>query len=516
QIVQAVEMIGIAIDGLDSELSLVPGSMPTLFDGRATGWIEGDPPLRDIGVLQLSMVDVQQGDGLILETPPTPGELHGRIVFLDGGDNKLFARHVASRYAHLRSSPAEPLSVDAMIVTHGDADHFDGLNDLRRSEGLTRCRRRKRVFVHPRRIFHNGLVKTPARRDGRTVPEHERFGRSVVGPDGRTFAVELFEDPRHAEPENTGRNFGFWNQSLDHWQSRGPIELRRVDAGMDPDQLFDFLAADGVSLELLGPVVEQVHDPVLGQEVPALPFLFEPPETALIHLERGANRRDKLSASHTINGHSLTFRLRFGDVRFLFTGDLNQEAMAGMLARVGEEALEAEILKAPHHGSADFDLRTLEKVRPVVALVSSGDESGFKEHIHPRATLMSALGRAMHGETGVILCTELAAFFAIKQYCHSRRDLADYFEARRDRTFTGDELYKMFRGASPCPGDDMPRYFYGFERSNFGIVHIRTDGRRVLVFTHSGKKGLNEAYRFEVSLDSGQREITFADDVVTR
>ncbi len=35
-------------------------------------------------------------------------------------------------------------------------------------------------------------------------------------------------------------------------------------------------------------------------------------------------------------------------------------------------------------------------------------------------------------------------------------------------------------------------------RTNFGIIHIRTDGERMLVFTHSGKAGMNEAYRLNV------------------
>lgn len=39
---------------------------------------------------------------------------------------------------------------------------------------------------------------------------------------------------------------------------------------------------------------------------------------------------------------------------------------------------------------------------------------------------------------------------------------------------------------------------------------------RVLAFTHSGKAGYNEAYRFTVTLDEGERKVTFADDVVTR
>jgi hypothetical protein len=45
-------------------------------------------------------------------------------------------------------------------------------------------------------------------------------------------------------------------------------------------------------------------------------------------------------------------------------------------------------------------------------MISSGDESVRKEYIHPRATLMAALGRASRQTPAIIFCTELAAFFA--------------------------------------------------------------------------------------------------------
>ena len=52
--------------------------------------------------------------------------------------------------------------------------------------------------------------------------------------------------------------------------------------------------------------------------------------------------------------------------------------------------------------------------------------------------------------------------------------------------------------------------FFAFERTNFGIAHVRTDGERVLAFTHSGKKGMNEAYRFSVSATG---DVEFAAEV---
>ena len=115
------------------------------------GFINSKTKLRDTPILKLSMIDVQQGDGLILETPT------GKVIFIDGVDNQLFARHAAARFGG--TSAASPLIVDAIVVTHGDADHFDGLNELAASE--TNAVAAKRIFVAPKRYYHNGMVKRP-------------------------------------------------------------------------------------------------------------------------------------------------------------------------------------------------------------------------------------------------------------------------------------------------------------------------------------------------------------------
>jgi glyoxylase-like metal-dependent hydrolase (beta-lactamase superfamily II) len=112
------------------------------------GSVAGRLPTQDKRPLQFMMIDVQQGDGLMFLTPA------GRKVFIDGGDNELFARFAAARFRG--SSAEQPLEVDAMVVTHGDADHFGGLSEIRDSE--THRTLRKRLYIHPRRVFHNGLV----------------------------------------------------------------------------------------------------------------------------------------------------------------------------------------------------------------------------------------------------------------------------------------------------------------------------------------------------------------------
>ena len=49
-------------------------------------------PKADDRVLRVNFVDVQQGDGAVIETPG------GKVILIDGGDNQLFARYLAGRF----------------------------------------------------------------------------------------------------------------------------------------------------------------------------------------------------------------------------------------------------------------------------------------------------------------------------------------------------------------------------------------------------------------------------------
>jgi len=414
--------------------------------GRGEGTVRGNLPTRAEGVLQFAMVDVQQGDGMVLQTPK------GKVMFIDGGDNQLFARYAAARF---RGSSAEnPFQVAAILVTHGDADHFAGLSEIFDCE--THEDLRKRLFLHPLKVFHNGIVKGPS-----ALPVEEIFGRTAELDGGEKALVDLVEDLRDVPNERLNVPFQKWQRCLKHWAERGDIEMRRLSFGMeDAAEVFQFLTDEGIAVDVYGPITEKIE--VDGEEVDGLPLLHEPSRT--VTMPDDEDRPRAFSASHTINGHSVVLRIGLGNVRFLLGADLNQEAMETLRNRVPSSGLEAEILKVPHHGSADFDEMALRAIAPVVSLISSGDESSRKEFIHPRANLMGAVGKASRGDASLVFCTELAAFFAL-------------------------------RGKSK---DAEGRDYFGFERKSFGIIHVRTDGERVLVFTHSGQDDLKEAYRFQV------------------
>jgi beta-lactamase superfamily II metal-dependent hydrolase len=112
-------------------------------------------------VLKVNFVDVQQGDGSVIESPA------GKVILVDGGDNQLFARYLAGRFRG--TTAANPQPVECILVTHGDADHFLGLPEILESE--TNPEPRKRLFIQPKRVYHNGIVKGPTTRGGKKVAD---------------------------------------------------------------------------------------------------------------------------------------------------------------------------------------------------------------------------------------------------------------------------------------------------------------------------------------------------------
>jgi hypothetical protein len=116
----------------------------------------------------------------------------------------------------------------------------------------------------------------------------------------------------------------------------------------------------------------------------------------------------------------------------------------------------------------DFSGAFVQAVSPVVSVVSSGDESARKEYIHPRATLMGALGKWSRVPEPLVFVTKLVAFFNVEGW--SRQD---------------DEQKATKRGT-----------FFGFSRRVYGIVKTRTDGKRLFIYTNSGNVKMKEAYAY--------------------
>jgi beta-lactamase superfamily II metal-dependent hydrolase len=403
-------------------------------------YIAPDTKFRDTSVLKVRFVDVGQGDATIVETPT------GRMVLIDGGEERHLRNYVSSSWSHVLRT--RPLRIAAVVVTHGDADHFAGLPNL---VGLQRPGGDPAIVVE--RIFHNGIVKASGS-DPRTI-----FGTTTTA-NGTTYITQLENDLLTVPVARLNTPFRAWQTAIGALKQRfNALRIRRL-AYNDPSA-FRFLESEGMKMEVLGPITENIGG------TPALPLLRTP----------GSN---SVSASHTINGHSVVLRLTFGNVRFLFGADLNAESQLRLLERLRKDgrSVASEILKVPHHGSADQAPKMLEAVRAVVSVVSSGDENAAKEYIHPRASLVGALGRYSRPtvETPLIYVTEMVAFF---------------------KRLGAVSVSRYLPNGTVSPTRTHVQNAY--EKTVFGIVHVRTDGERVLVATHSGREDRKETYAFRVS-----------------
>lgn len=87
------------------------------------------------------------------------------------------------------------------------------------------------------------------------------------------------------------------------------------------------------------------------------------------------------------NNNSVVAKLSYGEIDFLFTGDMESQTEQKILSR----HLEAEILKAGHHGSkTSSSISFLDEVQPEVVIISAGKNNSYG---HPHQELLDRLNR---------------------------------------------------------------------------------------------------------------------------
>jgi competence protein ComEC len=75
----------------------------------------------------------------------------------------------------------------------------------------------------------------------------------------------------------------------------------------------------------------------------------------------------------------------------LLTGDLESEAAATLLARLGPDPPPVDVLKIAHHGARNGGTRLIQALQPKAAVISVGRGNDYG---HPAAEILAALERA--------------------------------------------------------------------------------------------------------------------------
>lgn len=432
------------------------------------GWV-ANGSLGDKSLLEIYVIDVGQGDGVLIRTPDH------RHILIDGGwprKNLPTAANAADfvDWKFATDYGEEQIRLDAMICTHNDQDHYGGLWDLLDPDeraGLHLTDVRVEAFYHAGLAWwaeQGGKVLGP----WQPTAQGDMFTQLMGDRDGVVAAVQAGADPRLA---------GDWRNFMECvTQARRadgvPTPIRRLSnlSGYLPG----FAPAAGLpSIKVLAPVEFEVDG--------------EP-----------AIRRFRADESVNTNGNSVLLRIDYGRARILLTGDLNRDSQESLLADYAgqHDQLTCDVAKACHHGSDKVSLQFLQKVEPSAWVISSGDSEGYD---HPRPAIVAASGLTGHRQvvgdeliTPLVYCTELARSVGLGTPVSAT--VRDEEGQTVDACSGLAPKRVMVTYTETKPGDREPttrtlplsaRQIAA--RLVFGLVNVRTDGDKVLCATLSEK-----------------------------
>lgn len=410
------------------------------------GWIP-QGALTDQGLLELYVIDVGQGDGVLMRTPDDAWHL------IDAGisNEKQMTRKGATNFVRWKfiEDLGEPaVSLKNVILTHPDFDHYGGMLDLF-SGKVSRPDRTFEVKVE--NFFHSGMgrfdaaPKLGAMEPGIVPkPPFDDYGIREEG----SFITELLDGKDSFG--SPSRPFETPFDKLAQFLASVPRNVQRLsrDDGHVPGYT---PGAGAVSIRVLGPVVETVS----GK--PGL--------------------RDLGSESETRNGHSVVLRVDYNKIRIMLTGDLNTASQRLLLSYESLLEFAVDVAKGCHHGSDDVDLRFVRAMKARVTVVSSGDN---EDYAHPRPRILGAsarYGREAKGVKGEVLppllySTELARSVKLSHAAAVRRrgDSASEIAAAQAEVKTIVSRAKFEALENTPISTDLV----------YGLINVRTDGERVL------------------------------------
>ncbi len=419
---------------------------------RRTGWLPASA-VGDTGLLEIYVIDVGQGDGVLMRTPHDDAwhMIDAGIRAAEQMTRKGAANFV--RWKFIDDLQRERVALKNMVVTHPDADHYGGMVDL--LAGVLPDGRKFGIEVE--RFWHCGVGRFKdgdklgtVRADTGTTPLPNAGFK--VKTDGK-FIVELLDGKTHfGRPR---RAFASDFDGLARLVGKVPKKVSSLS--QSDGWLPGYAPAPGAAaIRVLGPVVETLAG-------------------------GGKGLRWLGSESVTRNGHSVVLRVDYGQARVLLTGDLNTASQRLLLSVHAAEEFNADVSKGCHHGSDDIDLRFVRAMAARATVISSGDN---EDYAHPRPRVMGAsarYGRESRDVDGELMppllySTELARSVGLDFAEHARtvaEPRIDYKPAQLEADFDASPTGRYRRLSQLPMSTDLV----------YGLVNVRSDGQRILCAT---------------------------------
>ena len=415
------------------------------------GWIHESGIQKD-RLLEVTFVDVCQGDGTLLVTPSD------KHIVIDAGAGDNMARLLKWRYGGFDN----PWKFEAGIMSHPDQDHYGGFDHIFDIDNVT--------FGT---MYHNGIMERKAASNSAILGSKTQF-------EGRSYLTQLIRT-------NNDLSTFFGNSSL--WKSKEFPKMIKKGRDRGKFSSYKMLCSDdngipdmdpggNLSIEILGPVVEKLPGNKSG-----LRWLGSPGKTK--------------------NGHSIVLKLIYNNVSVLLGGDLNEKSENFLLShytqlnvppknadeefaiiQAARKTFQVDIAKCCHHGSSDFSIRFLQATNPIATIISSGDD---EPHSHPRADALGSIGMYSRGIRPLVFSTELARSSKemIKHPNILREELKE-LNKQIESTPAGPKKERLIKKRDKSLDEKITRSV-----AVYGAIHLRTDGHKVIIAQKLERKRSN-------------------------
>jgi beta-lactamase superfamily II metal-dependent hydrolase len=449
----------------------VQGARTHVKARRQDGWID-TADLGDTSLLEIYVIDVGQGDGVLFKTPD--GKWHLIDAGVSNGEQML--KKGVSNFLHwkfIEEIGGDSVALESVIVTHPDFDHYGGLVDVFAGQTYepdisTGEQKPQKAFdITVENLYHSGLAKfakapTLGARVAGTVAPFPQGGHGVQ-PGGQ-FITEMLDDQAsfQAPPRALSKSFAEFARLA----AQVPRHVRRLSyldghlPGYGPGQ-------NAATIRVLGPVLETFA----GQS--------------------GLRVLD--SDSRTVNGHSVVLRLDYGQARILLTGDLNAGSQALLLSYHPAGEFAVDVAKSCHHGSEDVNIEFLKAIKARATVISSGDS---EDYAHPRPLVVGAAGmygRAAKSTQGATLpplvySTELSRSHLLRNVVGAQHFTDPQDRKKFEQLPVRDlklvpELTEQEQGEKQPPRPRWLAYCPVATRFVYGLVNVRTDGQLIMCAT---------------------------------
>jgi beta-lactamase superfamily II metal-dependent hydrolase len=418
------------------------------------GWVDKNI-LMDNSLLEIYIIDVGQGDGVLVKTPD------GLWHLIDAGvanKNQMTKKGTANflRWKFYEDLKLPKVSLENAFITHPDYDHYGGMIDV-----LSGKLYDGRTFnIEVKNFYHNGMGKFDAapeygnKVNGKVQPFPQGYkGIRTIG----SFITELLSNKNSFN--NPPRKLNSTFDTFAKLVGSVPNNVQPLSSakGFVPGY---HPGVNAVAMHILGPILEQTTSGIFG-----LRYLS--------------------SKSKTFNGHSILLRLDYGNARILLTGDLNYKSQRLLMSYIADPEFKVDVAKCCHHGSEDIDFDFIKAINAKCTVISSGDN---EDYAHPRPIVIGASGRygrdAVTDEDEVIppliYSTELARSVKLS-YAYSVRVDLDKDPTTPTKFVRSEYTTIKAKGSN----QDYKKLDWTPISTDliYGLVNVRTDGNHILCAT---------------------------------